>query len=58
MDAVYACIAYSKLEPVGGYSRSSMKDDHTKLADIARDIYKGNEYATALAVKTEQAVAV
>ena len=35
-----------------------MKDDHTKLADIVSDIYRGDEYATALAVKTEQAAAV
>jgi ferritin-like metal-binding protein YciE len=35
-----------------------MKDDHMKLADIVSDIYKGDDYATALAVKTEQAAAV
>jgi ferritin-like metal-binding protein YciE len=35
-----------------------MKDDHTKLADIVSDIYKGDEYATTLAVKTEQAAAL
>jgi ferritin-like metal-binding protein YciE len=35
-----------------------MKDDHTKLANIVSDIYKGDEYATALAAKTEQAAAV
>lgn len=34
-----------------------MKDDHTKLAQIVSEIYKGDEYATALAVKTEQAAA-
>jgi ferritin-like metal-binding protein YciE len=32
-----------------------MKDDQTKLAHIVSDIYKGDEYATALAVKTERA---
>jgi ferritin-like metal-binding protein YciE len=35
-----------------------MKDDHTKLANIVSDIYKGDEYATALAAKTERAAAV
>jgi hypothetical protein len=34
-----------------------MKDDHTKSANIVSDICKGDEYATALAVKTEQAAA-
>jgi ferritin-like metal-binding protein YciE len=35
-----------------------MKDDHTKLADIVSDIHKGDEYASALAAKTEQAASV
>ena len=34
------------------------QDDHTKLANIVSDIYKGDEYATTLAAKTEQAAAV
>jgi ferritin-like metal-binding protein YciE len=34
-----------------------MKDDYTKLAHIVSEIYKGDEYATALAAKTEQAAA-
>ena len=34
-----------------------MKDDYTKLAHIVGEIYKGDEYATALAAKTEQAAA-
>lgn len=34
-----------------------MTDDHAKLAQIVGDIYKGDEYASALAVKTEQAAA-
>jgi ferritin-like metal-binding protein YciE len=32
-----------------------MKDDHTKLTNIVSEIHKGDEYATALAAKTEQA---
>jgi ferritin-like metal-binding protein YciE len=32
-----------------------MKDDHAKLANIVSEIQKGDEYATALAAKTEQA---
>jgi ferritin-like metal-binding protein YciE len=32
-----------------------MKEDHVKLANIVSDISKGDEYATALATKTEQA---
>lgn len=33
------------------------KDDYTKLEHIVSEIYKGDEYATALAAKTEQAAA-
>jgi ferritin-like metal-binding protein YciE len=34
------------------------KDDHTKLTNIVSDIYKGDEFATTLAAKTEQAAAM
>jgi ferritin-like metal-binding protein YciE len=34
-----------------------MKEDHTKLEHIVSEIHKGDEYATALATKTEQAAA-
>ena len=41
------------------YAKALAKKDHyTKLTDIVSVIYKGDEYATTLAGKTEQAAAV
>jgi ferritin-like metal-binding protein YciE len=41
------------------YAKALGKKDHdTKLTGIVSAIYKGDEYATALAAKTEQAAAV
>jgi ferritin-like metal-binding protein YciE len=41
------------------YAKALGKQDHyTKLTDIVSSIYKGDEYATTLAAKAEQAAAV
>jgi ferritin-like metal-binding protein YciE len=41
-----------------GYANAlGMKDHYTKLSHVGTDIYKGDEYATALATKAEEAAA-